>query len=896
MSDPARTPFDPEAWARIKQAFEAVVDLPAAERGPRIAQAALAPAEQAELLSLLARHDAAATHEPLLDRPAAAAGDTPAAGQAGERLGSWAIVRELGRGGMGEVYEVRRADGQYEGRAAAKLLRGGVGGPALLARFAQERQALARLNHPHIARLLDAGLAAGDRPFFVMEAVEGRPLDEAARGRPLAERVGLFLQLTEAVAHAHAQLLVHRDLKPGNVLVDGEGRAKLLHFGIAKALQGEAGADTGAAPEAPTPAGRGSDSAAGTRQGQRPFTPHYASPEQVRGEPVGVATDIYSLGVLLYELLTGSKPTGQGATTPDEAARCVLEQSPRRPSQVAPALAAQLAGDLDAIVLKALAKAPGERYGSVEALAADLQAWREHRPVKARAATPLYLAACAWRRHRLPITAAVLGVAGLLVGLVVALVQMRQSEAALALAERRLQQVRQLAGKLVFEHHDRIGPLAGALEARAALLADGAGVMDALLAEGPADAALAREAAETYFRIAVLQGEALSPNQGKLADAERNLDKALALQPLYLAAAAPDEPLRLPRAADMWLAKAAQLQARARLTEAEAALQRAQGLVERALQARPGDAEAISRQASVHGRLAEVLGDSHATANLGRLADARPHAEQAVALLQAQRVREPANPRWPHELAWAVNKQYRIALLQGRADDALAAARLTVELADSAAAAQPERVHLRYQTGVARMAVARALSALGRHDEALALQGEALALFDRLAAADPGNRAAGFYQGLGAMSRGETLVRAGREAEARRVLAPLLPLLDAPAPPDYPTRRLQAEMALWAARAWRPQDAEAALRHARQAEARLGPQGGADNEAWRWTQAMALGEQAAALAALQRPAAAAERAAAALQAWGREAPALLAPWRVRDAALAAPARPPGGPG
>jgi hypothetical protein len=883
--DPARPAFQPDAWVRIKRVFEAVVDLPPAAREALIAQATLPADEQAELLSLLARHDAAATHEPLLDRPATLAAEVPAAGQVGERLGSWAIVRALGRGGMGEVYEVRRADGQYEGRAAAKLLRGGLGGPALLARFALERQALARLSHPHIARLLDAGLADGERPYFVMEAVEGRPIDEAARDLPVPRRVDLLLQLADAVAHAHAQLLVHRDLKPGNVLVDAEGRVKLLDFGIAKALQAEV-----AAGDAGQPAAQVAGSSVGTRAGPRPFTPHYASPEQVRGEPVGVATDIYSLGVLLYELLTGSRPTGHGATTPDEAARCVLEQAPQRPSEAvrdaAPALVSQLQGDLDAIVLKALAKDPPERYASVEALAADLRAWREHRPVKARPATPLYLAACAWRRHRLPIAAAALGLAGLLVGLVVALVQMRQSEAALALAERRLQQVRQLAGKLVFEHHDRIGALAGALEARGALLADGAAVMDALLAEGPADATLAREAAETYFRIATLQGERLSPNQGRWAEAERNLDKALALQPAYVDAAAPDDALRLPRAADMWLAKASQLQARVRLQDAEAALQRAQGLVERALVARPGDAEAISRQASVHGRLAEVLGDSHASANLGRLADARPHAERAVALLQAQRAREPANPRWPHELAWAVNKQYRIALLQGRGDDALAASRLTVELADAAAAVRPEQVHLRYQTGVVRMAVARALSALGRHDESLAQQAQALTLFDELAAADPGNRAAAFYQSMGAMSRGEALVRAGREAEARAALAPLLAQLQGPSPPDYPTRRLQAEMAVWAARAWRPHDAAAALRHAEQAEARLGEQGGADNEAWRWTRAMALGEQAAALAALQRPVPARERAQAALQAWGDAAPALFAPQRERDRLLA----------
>ncbi|MDP3611434.1 MAG: serine/threonine-protein kinase [Rubrivivax sp.] len=406
----------PLPWPQIKAVFDAAVDLPAANRETLIAAAALDAAALAELRSLLAHHDVA-TEQQVFMAETAAQQLAEAAARVGQRLGAWEIVRAIGSGGMGEVFEASRADGSYQGRAAVKLLKRGMDSAAVLQRFALERQALARLSHPHIARLLDAGASDEGLPYFVLEYVDGQAIDEAVRSLSIDARLRLFLQLADAVSHAHRNLLVHRDLKPGNVLVDSEGQVKLLDFGIAKALDPLEGHDGQT-----------------TVGGQRPYTPHYASPEQVRGEPVTTATDIYSLGVLLYQMLTGTRPTGRHATTPAEAARSVLEDEPTRPSRLSPSEAVdpqwlqtrkRLEGDLDNILLKALEKAADRRYASVDALAADVLAYLQGRPVRARPAQLGYVLGKFVRRNRWAVVAGALGGLGLLAGLAAALLQGR---------------------------------------------------------------------------------------------------------------------------------------------------------------------------------------------------------------------------------------------------------------------------------------------------------------------------------------------------------------------------------------------------------------------------------------------------------------------------------------
>jgi serine/threonine-protein kinase len=335
----------------------------------------------------------------------------------GARVGPYRVVREVGRGGMAVVYLAERADGLFEQRVALKLMQSGslpASAPAeLLRRFEQERRILASLSHPAIARLLDAGVTAEGRPYFAMEYVEGLPIDRHCdeRGLTVEQRLGLFTVVARAVEAAHRSLIVHRDLKPSNVLVSGEGEVKLLDFGIARPLDAEA--LPGAAPP--------------TRGFLRALTPEYASPEQVRGEPVTTATDVYQLGLLLYELLTGRRALRLGGRSEAELARVICEVEPRAPSDAlrdgaAPdaaaleevaaargmtpeALARRLAGDLDAIALTALAKEPARRYASVGELLEDLRRHAEGRPVLARRPTLAYRAGRFLRRHRLGVAA-----------------------------------------------------------------------------------------------------------------------------------------------------------------------------------------------------------------------------------------------------------------------------------------------------------------------------------------------------------------------------------------------------------------------------------------------------------------------------------------------------------
>jgi len=539
---------DAARWAQIKALFDGVVEAPPSQREAFITAAGLDAEALAELRSLLAHHDAADAADTgggafMAASASTAMAETPSpAVLPGQRLGAWQVVRAIGAGGMGEVFEARRADGSYEGRAAVKLLKRGMDSAAVLQRFAQERQALARLSHPNIARLLDAGASEQGLPYFVLEFVDGQPVDVAVHGKPLEARLQLFLQLADAVAHAHRNLLVHRDLKPGNVLVDREGQVKLLDFGIAKALDPLEGHD-------------GSTTVGGVR----PYTPNYASPEQIRGEPVSTATDIYSLGVLLYQMLTGTRPTGRRATTPAEAARSVLEDEPTRPSRLSPDEAVdphwlqtrrKLEGDLDNILLKALEKAPERRYASVDAFAADVRAMLQGRPVSARAASPAYVLGKFVRRNRWAVLAGSLGGVGLASGLAAALLQGRAAAAlgvlglagglALALfqgrravlardeAQARLDDIRGITGSLVFRFGDAVSYLPGGMQIKEELLQDALRSLDRLATGRDRDPALLADVANTYARLAELQfSDQLSLEKPEAA--RENAAKAVAL-------------------------------------------------------------------------------------------------------------------------------------------------------------------------------------------------------------------------------------------------------------------------------------------------------------------------------------------------------------------------------
>jgi eukaryotic-like serine/threonine-protein kinase len=392
-------------WRAVLEHFERWSAAPPGEAATLLARLqADAPRLHARLQALIeaeARADAAGF------MPYGALPALPGRGHAaGERFGPWELRELIGEGGMGQVWLAQRRDGLYAGSAAVKLLHASHAGPLADARFAREGELLARLSHPHIARLLDAGRVSEGPRWLVLEHVVGERIDAWCNTRRLGvrERLTLFLQLCEAVSFAHANLIVHRDLKPANILVTEDGQVKLLDFGVAKLL-----ADAPAAIDL-------------TQAGAAGLTPEYASPEQLSGAPVTTATDVYALGVVLYLLLAGRRPYGHGASTPLQMARAIVETDPARldapvgiTAEVAAArgttpnrLRGALAGDLEHIVQRALRKLPTERYASVQALADDIGRHLRHEPVSAQAPTLAYRAAKFVRRHRAAVAAATL--------------------------------------------------------------------------------------------------------------------------------------------------------------------------------------------------------------------------------------------------------------------------------------------------------------------------------------------------------------------------------------------------------------------------------------------------------------------------------------------------------
>jgi eukaryotic-like serine/threonine-protein kinase len=489
----------PNDRERLKDLFEQACGLDPAARGDLLTAE---PRElREELESLLASFDSAGE---FLESPAQLEETL-----VGERVGAYRLVRQIGQGGMGSVYEAVRADREFDQRVAIKLVRMGLDGDFLRRRFRGERQILAKLTHPNIAGLLDGGTTKDGRPFLVMEYVEGAPLLEYCNARSLdtGERLKLFRAVCDAVQFAHRRLIVHRDLKPGNILVTAEGVPKLLDFGIAKALA----------------AGEPEPSAEMAVTGML-MTPEYASPEQISRGEITTATDIYSLGVVLYELLAGVKPYAVSGNAPHEWSRQICEVDPANPSAVcAPGLRGKLVGDLDRIVLKALRKEPERRYASVEQFAADIERYLRGMPVSARTPTFGYRASKFVRRRKGILSLALVAfflVAGAIGS---TLWEARQEK-------RRFDDLRHLANSLLFEIYDSIRNIPGSTATRRLVVARALEYLDSLARESSRDDSLQSELANAYERIGDVQGGFQGVNLGDPRGAAVSYGKALAIR------------------------------------------------------------------------------------------------------------------------------------------------------------------------------------------------------------------------------------------------------------------------------------------------------------------------------------------------------------------------------
>jgi hypothetical protein len=571
---------------------------------------------RAELDELLAA-DAAALDEDFLKHSAIyneAMEDAAARFAVGEIVGNYRLVEVIGRGGMGSVYRGERTDEAFEKCVAVKLIDAGFYSADLVAHFRAERQILANLEHPNIARLLDGGACADGSPYLIMEYVEGiSPYDYCNQHNlTIAQRLQLFRQICSAVHYAHQNMVIHRDLKPGNVLVTAEGTPKLLDFGIAKVLR-------------PSPSRKTVDL---TQPGMLKMTARYASPEQIRGEAVTTASDVYSLGVILYELLTGHSPYGDADRPAHQIMAAVCDEEPARPSTRTP----KLRGDLDKIILRALQKAPGDRYASVDQFSEDILRHLEGLPVLARGDAPLYLAAKFIRRYRVIVAAATLVLCSLVVGLV-------EVTLARARADRRFNEVRQLAHSVMFDYADAIDRLPGSTPVRARLVKDALTYLDNLSKEAD-NPQLQREIVDAYVRVSNVQGNEYENNLGDPAAALASAGKAVATAGELLRA--DRTPASLASAAEAFATYGDMLFSTGDLAATDRSYRRAIGLRQEIASESPQDLANNLALSALFRRMADLDG-GFGWPNLGKTQDALIYDQQAKALVDRLIAQFPAN-------------------------------------------------------------------------------------------------------------------------------------------------------------------------------------------------------------------------------------------------------------
>ena len=819
----------PEEWQRVRPILESALELDSTSRPAFLDQAGVDSLLRREIESLIAAHEQAGTR--VLDGAAnpgfVAEDEARFRLVAGKRIGPYEVLEEIALGGMGAVYRAIRADGQYKQQVALKIVRADLGVELTATRFRNERQILASLDHPNIAKILDGGTSADGLPYFVMELIDGLPVTDYCDQHKLTidSRLKIFRTVCSAVHYAHQRLVIHRDLKPSNILINAEGVPKLLDFGIAKILD----------PNMLT------ENATLTVGGQWLMTPEYASPEQLRGEAVTTVTDVHSLGLVLYELLSGRRAYRFPSHMPHDIARAVLETEPDKPSNAirrnekategqekAPLtpevisgrrgdspekLGKRLAGDLDNIVMKAIRREPGARYASVDQLSEDIRRHLDGLPVLARKSTLSYRCRKYVLRHKVGVTAAALVFLSLLTGIVLTLREARIARVNELRAEKRFNDVRQLANSLMFEIHDSIQDLPGSTAARKLLVERALRYLDSLNQEASGNPSLQRELATAYKRIADVQGYPFRANLGDTPGALKSYQKSLAIR-LTLSAENPADSEDAIRLAECYRLLADTLvvsnDSAGALQNSRLAIQ----VVERIQPKYPNDFDVLSELSDDYESEADILAGTFNSANLGDSSAALPLREKVLELGERFARLKPGDPAIMRKVAvmaihmgdqllvdgqWRETLPYynraqkvfdqllatdpgksnrladlhaiytrlqQIKLIEGNPTEALGINRKALEIARRLSKDDPRDTQARLALGQDYGNLVDSLSKSGSNHEAILAAGEGLAILKQLVALDPKNTEFRGIQAALYASAGDAYARSADNARA----------------------------------------------------------------------------------------------------------------------------------
>ncbi len=734
----------PEQWQRVESLFEQALDVEPEERARWLTSNCPDDRELRDEVERLLAADAKA-----VGVVAGVVAESVRAFDASHevsisRAGPYQILSELGRGGMGVVYLARRDDEVFQKEVAVKVVKRGMDTDRILERFRHEREILARLEHPHIARVLDGGNTENGLPYLVMEYVKGVPITDycSRHNLDLAQRLELFRHVCAAVQYAHQNLVVHRDLKPTNILVDDSGSPKLLDFGIAKLLMGD-------------------EEQRGWTQDHPALTPRHASPEQVTGDPITTASDTYSLGTILYELLTGAAAHRITGHTPLALARAICEDDVVLPSVAAREGGLKIPGELDNILVMALQKDWRRRYASVEQFSEDLQRYLNDLPVLARPRTLGYRTVKFMRRNRVAVILGAAVAGSLIGGIAISTQQARR-------ADRRFQQVRKLADAFVFDVHDQIQNLPGATEARESVVRIALEYLDSLSRESGDDPDLQWQLASAYQRIGDVQGYGVRPNLGDSEAAMQSYRKALDIAHRLAANDRDPKVLRLLARAHHRVGYVLRVSdAAAGMTHFRQGLEVAETLYK----AEPGNPETVGLLLDLHGHLGETgqeMGDvSVAIKSWGRTFDV---AERWAS-------QDPSDEARNAQIRGRL-RMTRALQVQGDLTGALEHAREAVTVAEALSKANPVNAGYRRNLLNSYEAVAAVwsgpnLPSFRNGVEALSHYAKVNAIAEDLAAADPSNVMARSDLSIARLGRCSAMLDgdpSGAVAECRRAL------------------------------------------------------------------------------------------------------------------------------